>query len=848
MKALLVVALAAVCVVPSFARKYDYSFRDVPVSEALVRISKAHPDARISFIYKELDSYRTSARVAADNAYEAVRQAVGLNPVSVVKRGNEIYVEALQRGRYAYTGRVEGPESEALPGATVMLLAPKDSTVITYGLADSSGRFRIPCDRTDVLAKVSCMGYATTYRRAAGFDFGIVRLAAHPVVLDSVRVEASSAYALTDRTVFVPTARQKDAASGATDLLLRMAIPQIDVNPLGTDVKTQSGADVAIFIDYVEATPRDLTGMLTKDVRKVEYYAFSRDPRFKGADYVINFIMQRYEWGGYTRLSADQWFGVDRSEGTHYSKMAYRKMAFDVAGGGIHFASRHGGSDQTELFRFTDFHGAGPREIQRRSYAESYRNRWVGTDVSLRAVYSDDATQFSNSLSLATNANLRDDLTSVVEYPGGEYPSASATTDRTSRDYAITYTGDLFRQFSPALSLQADASYVYGRNALGSRYQLGNLAPIVNDARERTHSLEISPRLVWTLREKHRLTFWGQGQWDRNAIDYSGNSPSRQVYTMGAVVGGVNYSISLSKVRLGAGFTWAWETIRVSGHPETNTFPLYEFNALWTPSARHQTQISFSTGRRLPWASRTSPNMLRQDELMWYAGSPDLKDNERRIGRFSYTFLPANTWNLGVSAQYYGSMNRITAVYLPDAPEGAMLRKYMNSGNYHAGMVGLNASVRLFGGKFSLQVRPQMWMRRSTGVYNLVNNEFAFIAVANAYFGPFSIMAFFNTASNFLDEDDGAFEHSPSRYLLNVSWQHGPWRVGATAYNFLRADWQAERRTLRSQYYDYDRTDFGTGFHQRFSISATYTLSYGKKVSTSNEVNRQGTAGSAILK
>ena len=57
----------------------------------------------------------------------------------------------MQHGLYRYTGRVADRRDEPIAAATVMLLAPADSSVITYGITDDEGRFDIPCDRTDIL-------------------------------------------------------------------------------------------------------------------------------------------------------------------------------------------------------------------------------------------------------------------------------------------------------------------------------------------------------------------------------------------------------------------------------------------------------------------------------------------------------------------------------------------------------------------------------------------------------------------------------------------------------------------------------------------------------------------------
>lgn len=146
MKHLISLAVAMLTALSVYAYRFDYQFNNTPLAQALVTIGSEHPDINLSFVYTELDNYRTSAQVHTDNAYDAVSEIVGLNPVSVIRKGNNIYVEALQHGKFCYMGRlIVAEDNEPVVAATVMLLAPVDSTVITFGITDNTGRFIIPC-------------------------------------------------------------------------------------------------------------------------------------------------------------------------------------------------------------------------------------------------------------------------------------------------------------------------------------------------------------------------------------------------------------------------------------------------------------------------------------------------------------------------------------------------------------------------------------------------------------------------------------------------------------------------------------------------------------------------------
>lgn len=110
-------------------------------------------------------------------------------------------------------------------------------------------------------------------------------------VLNEVVVEAQMQNTTARMSTYIPGAREKNAAKDAASLLNLMAIPQLSVDPVTDVVKTLSGQPVSIFIDYVEASSEDISGLNPHDVKRVEYYDNTSDPRFSGKRYVINFIM-----------------------------------------------------------------------------------------------------------------------------------------------------------------------------------------------------------------------------------------------------------------------------------------------------------------------------------------------------------------------------------------------------------------------------------------------------------------------------------------------------------------------------------------------------------------------------
>lgn len=444
--------------------------------------------------------------------------------------------------------------------------------------------------------------------------------------LNEVVVEASNQRTSSNISTYIPMARQKNAAADAISLLSQMAIPQIEVDPISQAIKTASGQGVSIFIDFLPATKQDLQGMRTQDVKKVEYYLHPTDPRFQGAHYAINFIMQKYEWGGYTKVTANKWFGVNRTEGEVYSKMAYKSMIFDLYADEIYLTNRHGGVSSTETFRFDDLHGMGPQTIERTSETNSSLYRNNSNDFALRALYNSDKARISNRISYSLTNIPHNDVVNSLLYSSELFSLTTATSLTSSHNWALTYDGNFYVKISPKLSFEAVATYKYGKNKTNSFYSTDETLSITNNASEDAHNLQINPRLYWRLNRKNTFIFYFATVQNWNFIDYYGNSPSHQKYNVGGYSAGAHYNLSLDKWNIGGEFGWVWERNHISDTRMNNDFPRAIVYATFSPSDNHQFEVNWRYSKDVPDASQKSPNMLQQDELMWYQGTPTLSD------------------------------------------------------------------------------------------------------------------------------------------------------------------------------------------------------------------------------
>lgn len=213
-------------------------------------------------------------------------------------------------------------------------------------------------------------------------------------------------------STYIPTSKQRNASQTAADLLNRMAIPQIKISA-NDDITDLAGKSVDVFIDFLPATKEDLQGMRMQDVKKVEYYDFPSDPRFQGKAHVVNFVMQKYEYGGYVK--AHGWENTSNAgQISLFSKLQYKRMTFDIAAGYFYLNQNHTGGDVYETFRLPQSDGS-VNVFERNSIQG--KGKWIKNQYwpTFKALYSSDKITILNVVGANFDHTPRNNSSGFIE-------------------------------------------------------------------------------------------------------------------------------------------------------------------------------------------------------------------------------------------------------------------------------------------------------------------------------------------------------------------------------------------------------------------------------------------------
>lgn len=837
------IALAAVALA-ALGSVYSYRFDAEPLSRALVAISRDHPAITVSFIYDELESYTTSARIDTDDPYEAIRSVVGQNPVTVVRNKDRFYVEALQKGRFRFTGRAAGPEGEPVVSATVLLLSPADSTVITFGITDSDGRFSIPCDRRDIIAKVSCIGYRTVYRRCDGFAVGTVDMPRLPVRLKGVDVAPEYAEIYPDRTVFIPTARQKNSAQTGSELLNRMAIPQLRVGS-GEEVRTVAGKPVNIYIDFLPASAQDLQGMRMADVRRVEYYDFPSDPRFQGMPHVINFIMQKYEYGGYVKGYGDYNIFANSGQLTAFAKFQYHRMTYDLAAGAYGMDNSHNHTDLFETYRLPQPDGS-VSEFTRSTVADGSRLRRRDGWLTFKALYSTENISMSNVAAASYDGTPnRDESGAVTVTPG---PSSTYERLSDSRVRSLSYTGYWNFILPKGNTLTFMPNYSYSHTRQNSAYAENGYPAIVNRARDHSHQFKADLVLAHTFDRWGILKAMCQGYYLANSTTYSGNTSMSDRACTFRIGPGISYTLSRGKFYGNAGLGLHYDRAAYADVKEHSTAPWADLSLQYAFSPRHSVMTDFHFHRSIPSPNYRSAAVIQADPLMSYTGNPALKPYFSYDISARYTFIPSRKFSASVYGWAWIVNDRYAYDYVASA-SGVLRTIVQPAGGYAQGQYGINMSTRLISDNLSIGATLFHDLAHNGAPYNWNRQSVCWGVQAYYYLGDFYFGAEYTSRQGYPDGCMvGTWMKQKSRYALQAGWADRRWNVRVYACDFARWSWLDRTGVTESPAYDVTTRSYDTGRHCFVKLSATYTFGFGRKVEAGDELSRQSGASSGILK
>ncbi|MDR2949563.1 MAG: carboxypeptidase-like regulatory domain-containing protein [Prevotella sp.] len=197
-------------------------------------------------------------------------------------------------------GRVLDAEDKTPIEFANVVLMKQDSSYVSGINTNINGYFEIDnsFNKGEILS-TSFIGYETAYQSVVGSenDSIIVFLKPSSINLDEVIIQARSIIVKDDRKVILPSEEQIRMSTDGTDILRKMQLPRIMVDPVSGEISMSGSGTLQLRINGVQVTNAEIASIPPADILRIEYYD---DPgaRYGKADAVIDYITRRKETGG----------------------------------------------------------------------------------------------------------------------------------------------------------------------------------------------------------------------------------------------------------------------------------------------------------------------------------------------------------------------------------------------------------------------------------------------------------------------------------------------------------------------------------------------------------------------
>lgn len=665
--------------------------------------------------------------------------------------------------------------------------------------------------------------------------------------LQELTVKADMQNTNATSTSYYPDSKVKKAAANAIDLLQRMAISHIIIDPVTNAVTTPVKESVDIYINHVKATPGDIAGLKCTDVKKVEYLDFPTDPRFQGNQHVINIIVQLYEYGGYTKIS-DYQEAINQvvNNASVFSKFVYKKMTYDAFIGSDFSSTKHFGQSINSIFRVKE------GTVTRDENMTSGKKRQWNLPISLRATYNKRNMQIANTIGFTyfdmsknnVDGNLmisRENLNNGYDY--------NITAPSNSK--SVAWNGAYYFMLPKSWSIYILPNFTYSRYNSFNTYSttIPGSSPIVNNAKEDAYFIKLNANAYKTFSSKHSISMHLDAWSTISDVKYSGSSSSDSDISSTSFTAAMNYVFNHNNkfflsLNAGAGGTVS----KVNDIDNSNYFPFANLNISYAPNQKSQYQLSVGCASNAVGNVMRSSNVIQLNELLFRTGNPEIDNYQHLIINGSYTYFPCNEFVFQAFARYTGYYDRIVNTYIPCVEDEYILESEINSGDFNKINVGANLTGRLFSNRLVIQATPSFSRSMSSGYYNMSHNYFTWSVSAQYYFGNFSLSAIYDSKSYDMGLITGDRNRNSDFYYLKLGWAKNAWNLSVTAKNVFRNSYNAQWSDLYTPFYETHTSYHVPAYHASVNISATYTFGYGKKVGRGNELMGAGGVESAIMK
>ena len=640
----------------------------------------------------------------------------------------------------------------------------------------------------------------------------------------------------------IPSKKDKKLSNSPASLIKVMNLPFLQEKD-GV-ITNMNGEEVQIFINGEKANDIDIAAFWPMEVKRVQYLENPGDPTYEGARYALNFIVDKYEVGGVTRVDWFQrfpnWGGPEVASKLVYKKMTYGAMVW-FRNSRDHRSSMTGETKYKDLYYNGNYYDEITETEDRHSYE---RNEYL--NAAINAKYTGKNCRITHTLSFNWNHNPGSGSNSTDIWSDNLFGSSVSKSGSTGRSISPQFSGNYWFKLSDKWFLAGKTLYSYGESKSSYMSKFGDSDAISNHTEERVNTAKLTVKPTFMPSPKWIFQMIFSSGFDWFSTRYSGSTDarhrqSRQDLSMSGMA--FWYPSSKLSLSLNAGVVAnRWQIGEVREHTVSPVF------SLWTgfnPSRKWSLSGIIKIHRFAPSASESNPVLVKNTDLMWVMGNPHLKTTLEWDNYVYTTYIPCNWLSISLGMGYDKLFNRVIGVYKPASPElGGLIKENVSAAPQDI----INASVTFAGSflnnKLNVKINPSWRYDHIRGVYSTDFNYLTFRGGIDYRAGNFMFELEYEGPSKSMNLGGMGKDWWDDRWNFRMTYGTGDVYVQLRLENMFNNKWKKWEK-FNSPYYETNRHTLQTG--RAFVVNVTYTFGYGKKVDRSIEVEGPASVKTSVI-
>lgn len=299
-------------------------------------------------------------------------------------------------------GRVIDDRKQGLAGVTVALYSL--DSLITGTVTGSNGEFIFSnIGEDDYILKLSLLGFSPVNInlsvRQFPVDLGRIQMTPSAERISEAYVVAAGINTDSGQLIVYPSQKHVRSSVNGVDILNKLALPQLKINPIGRTVSSSNGGSVQFCINGRRSTIEEVATLLPNDIIKIE---LEENPgvRYGDVDVLLNYCVKYYNRGAAVAYDGDQ--SITSLFGSHHitGKFNLKDSEFNLYYGTNQQFYNNMWAESLETFHCSEY--IVERHLTTNPYKMKWFQHWGGLSYNL---YKNNKSLLNINASFTQNNN-----------------------------------------------------------------------------------------------------------------------------------------------------------------------------------------------------------------------------------------------------------------------------------------------------------------------------------------------------------------------------------------------------------------------------------------------------------